>query len=96
MNDDIRYKAAAAVVALANRSESAGKKSSKEAKGAKWTKAPYDKGLSLDLGKLREAVAYFEIAESIFPARAALRSGAPACGAPRRVRGRDRLPARGP
>ncbi len=70
MNDDIRYKAAAAVVALANRAESAGKKDFDMAKGAQWVPMPYQPVTKINIEKLREAVAYYEIAESIFPAAA--------------------------
>lgn len=70
LNDDIRYKAAAAVVALANRAESAGKKDFDMAKGAQWVPMPYEPSTKINIEKLREAVAYYEIAESIFPAAA--------------------------
>ncbi|MFT3806340.1 hypothetical protein [Arenimonas sp.] len=70
MNEDIRYKAAAAVVALANRAESAGLKEAGEVKGAQWQPVPYDEHSVFNQAKLREAVSYYEIAESIFPAAA--------------------------
>ncbi len=65
MNDEIRYKAAAAVFALANRTESAGKKDSKAANGKPWEEMPFAANTRMHVGKLREAVAYYEIAESI-------------------------------
>lgn len=65
MNDDIRYKAAEAVVALAHRTESAGKKLSAAAKGKAWVTMPHVPGYSMNPDKLREAAAYYEIAESI-------------------------------
>lgn len=67
MNDEVRAKAAAAVVALAHRTESAGKKESDSTKPAKglWQPMPYGVNQSMHVGKLREAVAYYEIAESI-------------------------------
>lgn len=70
MNEDIRYKAAAAIVALANRAESAGLKDADEAKGAQWQPVPYDEDSVFIPAKLREAVSYYEIAESISPAAA--------------------------
>lgn len=63
--DEIRYNAAAAVVSLANRTESAGKKDADQAKGKGWVPMPGSPDLCIKPDKLREAVAYYEIAESI-------------------------------
>lgn len=65
MNDETRYKAAASVVALANRAESAGRKESRNAKGGQWQPMPYSDSLVINIAKLREAVDYYVIAESI-------------------------------
>lgn len=65
MNPEVRYKAAAAVVALANRAESAGFKEAASAKGAQWLPMPFNADRRMNPGKLREAVTYYEIAESI-------------------------------
>jgi tetratricopeptide (TPR) repeat protein len=71
MHDEIRYKAAAAVVALGHRAESAGKKEAKTVKGGPWQPMPYEPQQVINPAKLREAVRYFEIAESIDAAAAA-------------------------
>ena len=65
MNEEIRYKAAAAVVALANRADSAGKKDASAAKGKQWQPMPFSPNTAMHVEKLREGVAYYEIAESI-------------------------------
>jgi hypothetical protein len=66
-----REKAAAAIVALAQRTESAGKKDAKSAKGAGWQPIPYGAASSrMHPAKLREAVELFEIAESLHAASA--------------------------
>lgn len=65
MNDEIRYKAASAVVALAHRTESAGRKDAGSAKGPSWLEMPYNPHSRMNPAKLREAVAYYGIAESI-------------------------------
>lgn len=68
MNEEVKAKAAAAVVALAHRTESAGKKDGKDAKitkGSPWQPMPHGHHQLMHEGKLREAVAYYEIAESI-------------------------------
>jgi hypothetical protein len=65
LKDEVRYKAAEAVVALAHRAESAGRKDTKSAKGKQWQPMPFGTGLMIDAEKLREAAAYYEIAESI-------------------------------
>ncbi|MCB1590251.1 MAG: hypothetical protein KDI56_15180 [Xanthomonadales bacterium] len=65
MNDEIRYKAASAVVSLANRTESAGRKDAETAKGKSWQAMPFNPHSLMNPAKLREAVAYYEIAESI-------------------------------
>lgn len=67
MNEEVQAKAATAVVALAHRTESAGKKDGKDAKLMKgpWQPMPHGHNQLMHEGKLREAVAYYEIAESI-------------------------------
>ncbi|MGH8049054.1 MAG: hypothetical protein ACRERV_14145 [Methylococcales bacterium] len=67
MNEEAQAKATAAVMALAHRTESAGKKDGKDAKLSKgaWQPMPHGHNQLMHEGKLREAVAYYEIAESI-------------------------------
>jgi tetratricopeptide (TPR) repeat protein len=65
VDDEIRYKAAAAVLALANRTESAGRRSAHAAKGKPWVDMPYKAHRKINPAKLHEAVRYYEIAESI-------------------------------
>lgn len=71
MDEDIRAKAAASVVALGRRAESAGIKDAAAATGAQWQPVPYAESSKFHPAKLREAVAYYEIAESIHPPTAA-------------------------
>jgi tetratricopeptide (TPR) repeat protein len=65
VNEDIQARAAAAVMALAHRSESAGKKDAVCAKGKQWQAMPFDPRSKMQVEKLREAVAFYEIAESL-------------------------------
>lgn len=65
MNDDLRARAATAVMALATRAESTGRKSAGSAKGKSWQPMPYLKGMLMDAGKLREAIGFYEIAEGL-------------------------------
>ena len=65
MNEDIKARAAAAIMALAHRSESAGKKEAASAKGKQWQSMPFDTRNRMQVAKLREAVAFYEIAESL-------------------------------
>ena len=52
-------------MALAHRAESAGKKDSAAAKGKQWQPMPFSPNTSMHVEKLREGVAYYEVAESI-------------------------------
>lgn len=67
MSDDLRARAATAVMALATRAESSGRKSGPAAKGKNWQPMPYVKDIRMDLGKMREAVGFYEIAEELNP-----------------------------
>lgn len=67
MNDDLRARAATAVMALATRAESSGRKSGAAAKGKGWQPMPFVKDIKMDVGKMREAVGFYGIAEELNP-----------------------------